>query len=29
VDMPVGTPALSQPLVVEAVVVRASVRVGG
>lgn len=29
VDMPVGTPAFSQPLVVEAVVVRASVRVGG
>jgi plastocyanin len=29
VDMPVGAPALSQPLVVEAVVVRASVRVGG
>jgi plastocyanin len=29
VDMPVGTPALAQPLVVEAAVVRASVRVGG
>ena len=29
VDMPVGAPALSQPLVVESAVVRASVRVGG
>jgi plastocyanin len=29
VDMPVGAPALSQPLVIESAVVRASVRVGG
>jgi plastocyanin len=28
-DMPVGTPALAQPLLVESAVVRASVRVGG